>query len=325
MKRALAFIIAIPLLTSCVSSKIYKELQAKYEGLESENTDLRTENEDLRARLQLTEAELNELVKKFDGMVEDTVQMAGEIKTLKDNYAELNKSYEFLLETNNSLLASNQQENQKLLKKMGKLQKELQAKEDSLNTEQDRLEFLSTELQNREARVNELESLIARKDSTVNYIRDRVADALLNFQGKGLTVELRDGKVYVSLENSLLFESAKWAIDSKGKEALESLAEVLGENPDLNVTVEGHTDNDEFRGRTAVKDNWDLSVMRATSIVKILTANPKVDPKRITASGRGEFQPLVPNDTPEGKAKNRRTEIVITPDFAELQELIDGM
>ncbi|HBF20622.1 MAG TPA: cell envelope biogenesis protein OmpA [Cryomorphaceae bacterium] len=256
-------------------------------------------------------------------MTKDTLTLGSKYRKLKDNFAELNKSYEFLLENNNALLASNQNENKKLMDRLNKLQVELQAKEDSLNTEQDRMAYLSQELQKREARVYELESLISRKDSTVNYVRKRISDALLNFNGKGLTIEQRNGKVYVSLENSLLFPSASWTVDQKGKQALEQLAVVLAENPDLNVMVEGHTDNDEFNGRTAVKDNWDLSVMRATSIVKILTANPGVDPKKITAAGRSEYLPLVPNDSPEGKAKNRRTDIIITPNLGELVDLLE--
>ena len=125
------------------------------------------------------------------------------------------------------------------------------------------------------------------------------------------------------MENSLLFSSGSWTVDDKGKKALTDLAQVLAENTDLDVVVEGHTDNDEFRGRTAVKDNWDLSVMRATAIVKILTANKNVDPKKITAAGRSEYLPLVSNDTEEGKATNRRTEIIITPDLGELMKFLE--
>ncbi|HAD96160.1 MAG TPA: cell envelope biogenesis protein OmpA [Cryomorphaceae bacterium] len=323
MQRIAIILITALSLSSCVSSKVHKELQAKCKAMEVENTDLRKENEQLTASLQQTESELARLKKEMETMTKDTLTLGSKYRKLKDNFAELNKSYEFLLENNNALLASNQNENKKLMDRLNKLQVELQAKEDSLNTEQDRMAYLSQELQKREARVYELESLISRKDSTVNYVRKRISDALLNFNGKGLTIEQRNGKVYVSLENSLLFPSASWTVDQKGKQALEQLAVVLAENPDLNVMVEGHTDNDEFNGRTAVKDNWDLSVMRATSIVKILTANPGVDPKKITAAGRSEYLPLVPNDSPEGKAKNRRTDIIITPNLGELVDLLE--
>ncbi len=310
------------MMSSCVSSKIHKELQTRFETLEEENAVLRKENDVLKGQLEISSNELNELKAKYAALQGDTMQLRDRYNALHEKYIALNKSYEFLLENNNALMASNQAENKKLLARLNGLQEELQAKEDSLNSEQNRLEYLAKELQKRESRVYELESLIARKDSTVNYVRKRVADALLNFEGKGLTVEQRNGKVYVSLENSLLFKSASWEVDNKGKKALEQLAVVLAENPDLAVVVEGHTDADAFKGKTAVKDNWDLSVMRATSIVKILTANEGVDPQKITAAGRSEFVPLASNDTEEGKAMNRRTEIIITPNLSELADLL---
>ena len=306
-----------------MSSKIHKELQAKYKVIEDENVELRKDNDKLKADLNLANSTLADLSKDVEQLTKDTLRTGKKYRELKKQFADLNKSYEFLLENNNSLLASNQKENQKLTKKLNALQKELEAKEDSLNKEQERMEFLSQELQSREARVVELESLIARKDSAVQSLKKRIADALLNFDGKGLTVTHKDGKVYVSLENSLLFSSGSWKIDNNGKQALEELAKVLAENRDLNVVVEGHTDNDAFNGRTAVKDNWDLSVMRATSIVKILLSNEGVNPEKITAAGRSEYVPLTSNDTPEGKATNRRTEIIITPDLGELVNFLN--
>ncbi len=323
MKKLVYILLLGGLMSSCVSSKIHKELQARFENLESENAAIRKENDELKGQLEVTTNELDQLKARFEALQADTMQLRDKYNALHEKYTALNKSYEFLLENNNALMASNQLENKKLLAKLNSLQKELQSKEDSLNSEQNRLDFLSQELQKREARVYELESMIARKDSVVNYVRKRVADALLNFDGKGLTIEKRNGKVYVSLENSLLFKSASWEVDRKGRQALEQLAVVLAENPDLAVLVEGHTDSDAFNGKTAVKDNWDLSVMRATSIVKILTSNEGVNPQKITAAGRSEYVPLASNDTPEGKAANRRTEIIITPDLANLVELLE--
>lgn len=325
MKRLvfLSFVTIIGL-TSCVSGRIHEELQAKYKTIEDENIELKSANDSLGAGLMIANGDLVRINKEIEGLIKDTTRMGRRARLLFDQYAELNKSYEFLLENNNSLLASNQKENQKLTQRLNTLQAELEAKEDSLNKEQKRMEFLAGQLQSREARVGELESQIARNDSAVQMLKKRIADALLNFDGKGLTVTNKDGKVYVSLENSLLFSSGSWKIDIRGKEALDQLAVVLAENPDLNVVVEGHTDNDEFNGRTAVKDNWDLSVMRATSIVKILLANEKVNPKKVTAAGRSEFVPIATNDNPEGKATNRRTEIIITPNLSELVNFLEG-
>lgn len=322
MKNILLALVAISALSSCVSSKLHKELQAKYKSIEQENTALRTENDSLKAELSSVSVELKRLKATMAQVESDTTARGASFREMKQKYRELNKNYEYLLENNNALLASNQAENKKLIEKLNTLQTELHAKEDSLMSEQQKLEYLSTELQKREARVYELESLIAEQDRKVNEVRETLKKALFDFDGKGLTVEMRDGKVYVSLENSLLFPSASWTVEPRGKQALDELAKVLAKNRDLNVMVEGHTDADAFNGKTAVKDNWDLSVMRATSIVKILTANKGVDPARITAAGRSEFVPVATNETVEGKAKNRRTEIIITPDLDKIVKVL---
>jgi len=146
---------------------------------------------------------------------------------------------------------------------------------------------------------------------------------LLGFEGKGLSIEIRNGKVYVSLEESLLFRSGSWEVNDRGISALQKLAEVLASNPDINVLIEGHTDNVPYRGSGQVKDNWDLSVMRATAIVKVITRNPGVHPSRLTAAGRSEYAPLATNSTSEGRAKNRRTEIILTPKLDELFQIIE--
>jgi chemotaxis protein MotB len=169
--------------------------------------------------------------------------------------------------------------------------------------------------------VNELESLLARKDSTAAYFRQRIADALLGFENRGLTVSMRNGQVYVSLDNRLMFASGSWDVQADGATALGQLAKVLAENKDLRIAVEGHTDDDAYFGKTSVKDNWDLSVMRATSVVKILV-NKGIEPQRVQAAGRGEFMPVAANDSPENKARNRRTEIIITPNLDELVNLV---
>ena len=308
--------------SSCVSSKLHKELQAKYKDLDEQNVALRKQNDELKAELGKATDDITALSNKLEQTTAEANQVRESYQSVLDKYKELNKNYEFLLESNNALLSSNQAENRKLMEKLNKLQTELQAKEDSLKGEQEKLNYLSSELQKREARVYELESLIAEQEQKVNAVRNKLKEALYNFEGKGLTVEQRDGKVYVSLENSLLFPSGSWTVNSNGKKALDQLAEVLAENPDLNVMVEGHTDSDAFYGGSAVKDNWDLSVMRATAIVKILADNEEVNPATITAAGRSEYLPIASNETAEGKAKNRRTEIIITPDLSKIVKVL---
>ena len=268
----------------------------------------------IRDRLQRT---LTSARRDMSILQEDTTSKFDELRALTTKYDRLSKQYDYLLDNNTTLITASARENKTLMDQLNTMQSRLQAKEDSLNTERRLLE-------RGQRRVNELEGVIHRKDSTVAYVRQKVSDALLGFNGNGLTVNMRDGKVYVSLENSLLFAPGSWNVAANGQVALENLAKVLAENADITVLVEGHTDNDAYRGQSQVKDNWDLSVLRATNVVKILTKNAGMNPERITAAGRGEYVPLVENSSQENKAINRRTEIILTPDLTELANLLEG-
>lgn len=181
----------------------------------------------------------------------------------------------------------------------------------------------SRELQNKERMLREMQAIIARQDSMTARLNSILHDALLGFNSDELSVEVRDGKVYVSLSDKLLFKSGSNAVEAKGVEALKVLADVLNKNQDVNILVEGHTDNVPIKTAT-YKDNWDLSVARATSITRILSEKYGVAPTRLTASGRGEFFPKAPNDTPEGRAKNRRTEIILSPKLDEIMNLLNN-
>ena len=152
-------------------------------------------------------------------------------------------------------------------------------------------------------------------------LKNKVSNALLNFKDKGLTVEQKNGRIYVSMEAKLLFPSGSTTVNPEGKEALVDLAKVLEKQENITVLVEGHTDIDAYRGSGQIKDNWDLSVMRSTSVVKLMLENSTLDPTMLTAAGRGEFMPLDPAKTAEAKAKNRRIEIVLTPKFKNLIEI----
>lgn len=179
------------------------------------------------------------------------------------------------------------------------------------------------ELRERERRLEEMQSIIARQDSITQRLNDVVRNALLGFNSDELSVEIRNGKVYVSMSDKLLFRSGSANVEAKGIEALKVLAEVLEKNPDIDVLVEGHTDNIPIRN-AQFKDNWDLSVVRATSIVRILTVDYRIPATRVTASGKGEFMPRADNATPEGRALNRRTEIILSPKLDELMKLLEG-
>jgi chemotaxis protein MotB len=179
------------------------------------------------------------------------------------------------------------------------------------------------ELATREARLRELQGIINRQDSMVNALRNTLTNALVGFPKDELSVEIRNGKVYVSLSDKLLFPSGSTAVEPKGRDALVRLSEVLAKNQDIDILIEGHTDNVPVRPGSAFKDNWDLSVLRATSIVRILTTNG-VDARRILPSGRSEYYPVAENETAEGKSRNRRTEIILSPKLDELFKLIEG-
>jgi len=176
-------------------------------------------------------------------------------------------------------------------------------------------------LEEREKALNDLRSVIARQDSVTQRLNDLIRNALLSFPSDELSVEIKNGKVYVSMSDKLLFKSGSAAVEAKGKEAIKMLAGVLDKNRDIDILVEGHTDSIPIH-TTVYKDNWDLSVARATSIVRILTNEYKIAPTRLTASGKGEFSPKASNSTPEGRALNRRTEIVLSPKLEEIMQLL---
>ena len=175
-------------------------------------------------------------------------------------------------------------------------------------------------LKNREERLKMLEEIIKKQDDLMTALSDRVKKALMGFDADELSVEMRDGKVYVSMSDKLLFKSASASVEPKGVEALEKIAEVMIKNTDINLAIEGHTDSLAI-STNRFKDNWDLSVARSVSVVRLLTDNG-LDPQRVTAAGKGEFTPIGDNKTKEGRAKNRRTEIVLTPKLNELMQLL---
>jgi len=223
-------------------------------------------------------------------------------------------------ELNNSLTGLNAKYDNLINEKLSQANnydKALKAKSDELNEKQ-------KVLQDREQALKELRRKIARQDSATKRLNDVIRNAMLGFNSDELSVSIKDGKVYVSMSDKLLFKSGQSSVENKGKDALKLLADVLDKNPDIDILVEGHTDNVPMKGSGDIKDNWDLSVVRATSIVKILTQDYKISPTRVTAAGRGEYFPKASNDTPEGRAKNRRTEIILSPKLDEIMKLINA-
>ncbi|MBB5635810.1 chemotaxis protein MotB [Pedobacter cryoconitis] len=217
----------------------------------------------------------------------DTANLNGQINELQGKYKAINGSYAKLKDNSSSAISK-----------------------------------LSEDLKKREQRLKEVEEVLRKRDEASNQLKEKLQQALLGFSKNGLTVEMKNGKVYVSLTDKLLFPSGSIVIDEKGKQALTQLAKVLKEQPEIIIAVEGHTDSQKITNLGQIKDNWDLSVLRSTSVVRYLTETEKVAGVRLTATGKGEFQPLELNTTPEGRSKNRRIEIVLSPKLDELYDLI---
>lgn len=295
-------------LASCVSTKKYNALTAK---CNEESSRLNSKVDSLSTRVNELSSENQRFKKDITQLKADTSRLGSMLRVLTADYNELDRSHELL----KSQFSANFEDAEKVMA-------ELKAAQDDLIGREDRLKALQAELDLKGKNLAELQSALRKKDSITDALRKAVSDALMGFEGKGLTVHMKDGKVYVSLEEKLLFASGKWDVSNDGVAALKDLAKVLEKNTDINVLIEGHTDNVPLTGQNQVKDNWDLSAMRATSIVKILLANGKINPKRLVASGRGEFLPVEPNNTAANKAKNRRTEIILSPKLDELMQII---
>ena len=230
----------------------------------------------------------------------DTASLNNDIKVLEKRYDNL---------TNDKLSQSEQ------------FSAALKKKSDELKLKSDELMSKENLLADRESALNDMKKIVARQDSITGRLNKILRDALLGFKSDELSVEIKNGKVYVSMSDKLLFKSGSAAIETKGTEAIRVLADVLNKNNDIDILVEGHTDNIPIK--TALyHDNWDLSAARAISIVRILTDEYQISPLRLTASGKGEFSPRALNSTPEGRASNRRTEIILSPKLDELMKLL---
>lgn len=312
-KITLGFFVAA-MATSCVSKKVFTDLEDKYNQSQDDKKELLVQNDELQLHKNKNNEYIKNLEKKQTDLLEKNKASQREADALRNSYIELKKTYDMLASKSSSALEQNAKENRSLLS-------QLDEKETKLMEEGARLRKLEGELSARSNRIDELEKLIAEKEAAMQELKNTVAAALKGFEGKGLSIVNKNGKVYVSMENKLLFNSGSWSIGENGKQAVGNLARVLADNPDISVLIEGHTDNDPFNG-PVIKDNWDLSVKRATAIVRILEKS-NVDAKQITAAGRGEFIPVASNNSREGKAKNRRIEIILSPNLDEIAKLLN--
>ena len=314
LKKIIVVVIILFTLNSCVSKKIYQELEGKYTSLRSSNSALIKEKDDLLASKKAIDSELEKLKSEYDELSTQKENLDNDFASLQHKYKNLEESYNLLSTQSSKKLVEQAHKNKDLLA-------QLEEKEKTLTAESVRLEKLQKELSKRSKQINELQRLIDAKEAQMQQLKNAISKALHNFEGKGLTVVHKNGKIYVSMENKLLFNSGSWAVGTAGKKAVEQLASVLAKNTDIEVLIEGHTDNDPYTSAVLL-DNWDLSVKRATAIVRILK-NKGVNPTQITAAGRGEFSPVDTNKTAAGKAKNRRIEIILAPNFDEISKLLN--
>ncbi len=305
-------------LTSCVSKKVYTELEDKHTALKKEARQLSDTNDELTAANNLYELDNATLQKSLADCTAERDKLKSQLKSSENNLSTLQSSYAALEKNSDDVLQSNMSKNRELLA-------ELEAKGKKLTAEQDRLNKLKSDLLASSNRLAELESIMAAKDAAMNKLRETLSKALNNFEGKGLSVHQKDGKVYVSMENKLLFQTGSWAVGTEGRKAVEEVAKVLAQNPDISVLIEGHTDNDKIMGTlgSGIESNWDLSTKRATAIVNIITENKQINKQNLTAAGRSEFEPIASNANADGKAKNRRIEIILTPKLDAISKLLN--
>ena len=306
------------LIGSCVPAKRYNELLEKEKQCSEELEMYKTKALDYEAEAMTLGARVEVLGKDVTKLKADTASLGHKHRTLLAKYDKLVQINETLENNYDKLRLSG-------AKDVAKLHADLEAKKIELQKREDELLKLEKELTakeqlliDREQRVKDLEKLIRDKEQATQLLKDKVAKALNSFTDKGLKVEERNGKIYVSLEARLLFASGSIEVEAEGKQALIDLAKVLESERDLEIIVEGHTDTDKMAGTKHPKNNWELSVLRSTSVISIMMENSSIDPTQLMAAGRSEFIPVDESD----KAKNRRIEIIISPNLNELYELI---
>jgi chemotaxis protein MotB len=313
-------------------------MKSRSEKCEQERDYLKSQNKELTEKSAETDLSVTKIQKQIDALKLDTLTLGTSLRKMIVQYDKINQLNDELMKKLKLKNIESAEESQKLLVQLQQLQETLQKKEDDLkkmekdlNMKKTNLDELTTQLdekdqaiQKKNIRLLELESVLSKKDSMVKALKDKVSNALQGYEGDGLTIVQKNGKVYVSLEEKVLFQSGKWAVGPKGQKALKDLAAVLEKNSDINVVIEGHTDDVPFKGTNGIEDNWDLSTKRATAIVKILLSNSKIDAKRLMAAGRSQYMPVDAAKTPEARTKNRRTEIILTPKLDELFKVLEA-
>lgn len=341
----LAMICFTLMVVSCVPLKQYTEIKANAEKYRDNNQSLKEENEALVVQNKELEGKYDQARMKIVQLELELERLKKEGRDVKEQQGQLARINQELEQQINALKEGSTGEITRLLSELQTLQLSLQERENKvreaeqqlsgqqeklskaekeLEVQNNQLEQARTALAEQQARLIELQTALDQQKESVEALRQNLLSALKGYNDQGLTIHEKNGKVYVSVEDKLLFQSGSYTLGTNGRAALKQLGDVLAANPNINIMVEGHTDDVPLTSTTAVKDNWDLSVMRATAVTKIILSNPKIDPKRITAAGRSEFVPLQVGKTPEIRQKNRRTEIILTPDLSQVFNILQS-
>jgi chemotaxis protein MotB len=332
MKRTCLLLLSIGTLLSaaCVPLTRFQTLEKQSTDCQEERKNLITENDKLMAGNRELKTSLEDAQKDLEKALKDNATSRAELEDIQVKHFRLNKDYDDLKEAQQTLLKGSESEIRKLMSELQVSQQNLEQQEMELNKlsrtldeKKNNIDRMQEELNQRNERLTELEGILKKQEATVNALKRSVSEALTGYENQGLTVTQKNGKVYVSLEEKLLFPSGSTTVDPKGVAALKKLAGVLEKNPEISINIEGHTDDVPVIPGSSFRDNWDLSVLRATSIVRIVLQGSSIDPKRLSVSGRGEFFPIDPSKTAEARQKNRRTEIILSPKLDELYKLIE--
>ncbi|MCO6461032.1 MAG: OmpA family protein [Saprospiraceae bacterium] len=335
MKKHIYFLLLAGLVSSwtgCVPYRSLEDEKIRTVNAEKDRAKMLVEFNKMKVRVDSMENQQIVMRKAIEFLKRDTSMTNSTLRNYIALDAENKKRMEQLSKTTDRILDANLGENERLIAQVKMQKEDLQRQKEELERKQAAFEVTKNEfyqaqnqLSTKEEKIRDLQAALEKKDAAVKTLKANVTEALTGYQTTGLTVAEKDGKVYVVLPEALLFKSGSKTIDAKGKEALTSLATVLRMNPDINIAVEGHTDNVPYKPKHSspmVEDNWDLSVLRATSVVKILTA-AGISPLRITAQGRGEYMPVNPGNSAADRATNRRTEIILTPKLEQLLKTLD--
>ena len=316
----LQFFMVLLLISACVPAKKYKDLLEREKVCSEELAKFKKSSGEYESLSKDLQTKFANASRDLSKLIQDTTALGSKYRLLQRDYGIIDGEYKSLQKSFEKLKNLSAKETAELQNQLEAKNNQLQIKEDALLKLDQELKEKQRLLIEREKRVNELEEAIRRKDSAVQLLKAKVANALRGFENQGLSVVQKNGKIYVSLEAKLLFKSGSTFVEEEGVRALVELGKALESEKDLEIIVEGHTDTDKLNSSASPKNNWELSVLRATSVVQILLNNSSMTPSQIMAGGRGEFLPVDESD----KAKNRRIEVIISPNLNELFEIISN-